>query len=147
MNKSELKSLIKEMLREELDQLDQVDDQQLPRIRQNSQSQRNSHAYSAWTLQSLASNIYLSDSFQKAFKADGNAFGNEVYNVVAAEVDAKAPSKTREVQSRKIDIVMGCLKRLAADRDVDNYLSDWDDTDDFLARVYSNTHDDYGNEY
>ena len=86
LTKSELKELIKEALREELDSR--------KRLKENYDDQDEYDEVldvSASEVDDLARDVYIDDKFEAAYKADGHTVGDAVYALVAEVVADEYP--------------------------------------------------------
>ena len=81
MNRTELKDIIREVLKEELAKMTITEDtDHSPMVNRDSAKAR------SWSADTLASNIYRKPEFKKAFEDDGWVLGDKVEALVTKEV-------------------------------------------------------------
>lgn len=141
MTKGELKTLIQTVLKEELAKLNEA-----PALDVRPTSNAAPKIIRSWSEQSLASELYESEAFDEAFAEDGWAIGNAVYNLVKQEVTAKYGKQTPEAHDKSVAKVISYLRSFASNRDKDSDFFDWA-ADETVAKIYRDSHDEYGNEY
>lgn len=140
MTNGELKTLIRTILKEELSKL-----QEAPVADTKPGSQRFTITH-PWDAESAASDIYESDEFTEAFADDGWAFGDRVYDLVERKVSEKFGNQSATVHDKTVAKVISHLRRFAKKQDKDSDFFDWA-ADETVAKIYRDSHDEYGNEY
>lgn len=140
MTNSELKSLIRTVLKEELAKLQEAP---VADIKPGSQRPTITHP---WDAESTASDIYESDEFTEAFADDGWVFGDHVYDLVERKVSEKFGNQSAMTHDKTVAKVISHLRRFAKKQDRESDFFDWA-ADETVARIYKNSHDEYGNEY
>lgn len=144
MKKSELKSLIREVIKEELaktrDLTEAPADLKADRSRPN--------PVLKGSYEDLAFKIQQSPEFTKAFKADGEVLGDKVYALIKDTAISKYPkiaSNTKEIENA-VTAVAKILRDFIKEDDRDSDFFDWR-RDNELDKHYKDTHDVFGNEY
>lgn len=147
MKKSELRTLIKEMLQEELTKL-RENKSEVETLQEASDApgKHGTTITRAGSVEDLASNIFESDDFQNAFAADGSVFGYGTEDVVADAVAVKFPRASVTEREQIIDRIMVELKRLAKELDKDSDMYDRG-IDRDLEKIYNDNFDVFGNQY
>ena len=143
MKKSELRNLIREMLREELAHVSSLTEApaDLDPTKRSRPAPVRKGSY-----EDLAFKIHQSDEFIKAFKADGNVVGDKVYAMIKDAAIVQYPKANDQELAKAVNSIARVIRDYAKDNDRDSDFYDWD-VDNTLDRYFSNTHDEFGNEY
>lgn len=141
MNKTELKNMIREVLREELTKMSVTEDTD-----HNPMINRDSSKARSWSADTLASNIYRKPEFKKAFEDDGWVLGDKVEALVTKEVSAYFINKKSSDLNKNVDQVLSALDHYTAKENKDSDFYDWR-KDDAIKKIHDDTHDKFGNEY
>lgn len=169
MKKSELKALIKEMLREELAAMDKPSEsgaatnEQEPEaevleeetltetpVLDRPNTRTNNHGVRAGTYADVAVNIQLTPEFEDAYYIDGTVYGEEVAEVIDTAVTKAYPSLDQAGHEKAVIAVRAELAKIMSSSDAysDDAAFDYDSSDDeILDSIYSTYFDGYGNEY
>lgn len=144
MTKSELRSLIKEMLQEELSKAKVLTES--PAVLDRPQRTTRPTPVRTKSSEDIAATIYNNPEFQNAFEDDGWVIGDRVGSMIEAEVAANYPNRKGTEFDKTVDEVMSYLDNFTASENKSSDFFDWSKDDD-IARIYNSTHDEYGNEY
>jgi hypothetical protein len=117
VKKSELRTLIRRILKEELSKIPAKSLQEA--ADQGSDQRRRTTITKAGSVEDLASNIFESDKFQKAFAADGSVFNRKSEDFVTDVVISKFPKLTDAEREETINQVIIELKKLTKNTDKD----------------------------
>ena len=143
MKKSELRSLIKEVLQEELEKARSL--AEAPVAAPDKQRSRPNPVLKGG-YEDLAFKIQQSDEFTKAFAADGSVIGDKVYALIKDNAIAKYPKATPKDLDNAVTNIARILRDFVKEDDRDSDFYDWHkDTD--TDKYYKDTHDIFGNEY
>lgn len=144
MTKSELRSLIKEMLQEELSKAKVLTEASA--VLDRPQRTTRPTPVRSKSSEDIAATIYNNPEFQNAFEDDGWIIGDKVGNMIEAEVAASYPNRKGSEFDKTVDEVMSYLDNFTASENKASDFFDWSKDDD-IARIYNSTHDRFGNEY
>lgn len=147
MKKSELRTLIREILEEELTKASLGSRTQICEDQDHTPA-NNKYLDKArsWSADSLASDIYRNPAFKKAFEDDGWVLGDKVCDLVEKEVGKYFLNRKPEENKKNIDQVLAALDHYTAKENKDSDFYDWRkdvDTD----KIIKDTHDKSGNAY
>ena len=98
---------------------------------------------STWCLDGLASDIYRSVEFQKAFAHDQGVLGDTVYAVVSDKVLAKVSAE--ELQIKRSQVLQHLFIYTGRQNRDSIFYDNLIDID--IQKVYYKAHDIFGNEY
>lgn len=144
MTKSELRTLIKEMLHEELSKAKVLTE--APAVLDRPQKTHNPTPVRPKSSEDIAASVYNNPDFQDAFEDDGWVIGDKVGLMIEDEVATYYPNRSGSDFDRTIYEVMSYIENFTASENKDSDFFDWSKDAD-IARIYNNTHDEYGNEY
>lgn len=145
MKKSELRSLIREVLQEELAKARVLTEAPIvDKAPVDNRSRPNPVLSGGY--EDMAHKIYQSDEFTKAFQADGSVIGDKVYALIKDVAIAKYPKATSQDLEKAVTTISKILRDFVKEEDRDSDFYDWR-KDDEKDKIYKNAHDIFGNEY
>lgn len=138
MKKSELRSIIREVLREEL--------AKAPKLTEAPEDRSRPNPVLSGGYEDIAFKIHQSDEFTKAFSADGSVIGDKVYALIKDTVISKYPKATSQDRDKAVTAITKILRDFIASDDKDSDFYDWRKETE-KDKVFKDTHDIFGNEY